>query len=98
VESIRAIIFIAIKNILDKVYFITLHDWPNVPVSLAGTDCDLSTNVPELVQEPMMSQQPKRFVKVAGIVYYFETAVVRQGTLNQFLTVISNSRCCRSVV
>ena len=49
-------------------------------VSLAGTDCDLNTNVPELVQEPMTSQQAKSFVKVAGIVYYFETAVVRQGT------------------
>ena len=51
-----------------------------MPVSLAGTHSDLSTNVPELVQEPMTSQQAKSFVKVAGIVCYFETAVVRQGT------------------
>ena len=77
-ESIRAIIFIAIKNILDKIYFIALHYWPNVPVSLAGTDCDLSTNVPELVQEPMTSQQAKSFVKVAGVVCYFETAAMTE--------------------
>ena len=49
-----------------------------MPVSLAETDCDLSTNVAELVQEPMTSQQAKSFVKVAGIVCYFETAAMTE--------------------
>ena len=51
-----------------------------MPVILAGTDCDLSTNVPELVQEPnsMTSQQAKSFVKVAGVVCYFETAAMTE--------------------